>query len=177
MRIQIHFQKMSAFVFALAFVLSPAVVSAQNRTKGALHPPSYGIIGGYHFRNGADFGEIGITRYDKVHSLFAANALSFEFGKTGSGEPLYAFTTSAWISFVASLGLTAAYFTDFRHANAFVIRPMIGLGIMGVQIVYSYDLNILKSDFEFGSRHRLALRVNLGILDHSYPKLSDEGKF
>lgn len=123
-----------------------------------------GVLGGYHLRQGANFVELGVSKTRSVHgTFFTGFAFSAELGNQPEGRQLYGWTASTWVSTLLSCGLSTTYYTDFKRARAFSIRPMIGIGILGAQAVYEYDWQIVKPNFDFGGVHRIAFRLSVGL--------------
>jgi hypothetical protein len=126
--------------FIVFFVLCCLIGNAQK-----FHPTfeteyeSIGIIAGYHFKDGLNFTEIGLSFSSNINGghlpLFWSYSLSIETGKSSDQQNIYGIINSAWINagFV-SLGASLNYYADVSNSNknAFSLRPTIGLGILSV---------------------------------------------
>lgn len=142
-------------------VILAARIRAQNFR---FEEDAVGVLGGYHLRQGANFVELGVSKTRSIHSTFFMGcAFSTEFGKQAAGRQLYGWTASAWLNMLLSCGLSTTYYTDFKKARAFSLKPMIGIGILGAQALYEYDWHIVKPNFDFGGVHRIAFRLSIGL--------------
>jgi hypothetical protein len=111
---------------------------------------------------------LGLTRGATVHGQTLVYAMSSEFSKV-ENKTNYGFGVNAWCTNVIynllSFGMATVYYTDFSRQKAMSLRPMVGLGYRGIQLVYEYDIMVLQPNYAYGNHHMLALRVNLWLLD------------
>ncbi|MDB5035332.1 MAG: Leucinerich repeat containing protein [Chlorobi bacterium] len=66
-----------------------------------------------------------------------------------------------WADALLAFGMNMGYYSDFTHSEI-VLRPEIGLGAMGVRLVYGY--NLLPTLRGVG-RHELSLIGYLPVID------------
>jgi hypothetical protein len=153
-------------VHILLVVMSISWSTSAQEFKPSLAPDyAIGIVAGYHFQKDHNKIELGISKAGTVHAAaLVAYAISTEYCKINN-EGSYGFTASAWMTAGLSFGLATTYSTDFDSKDALSFRPMIGLGIFGFQVVYEYDLFIIKPDYDFGPRNRIAIRLNIGLFE------------
>lgn len=152
-------------IISCLFVFSLPAFAQENGFHPSLAPQySIGILGGYHFQKDRNKIELGISRAGTVHGGFYAWALTTEYCKIDD-KGNYGFTASAWVTALMSFGAATTYSSDFDNQRAWALRPMVGLGLLGLQVVYEYDLFLIKPNYDFGARNRIAVRLNLGLFE------------
>jgi hypothetical protein len=143
--------------------------SAAQKFKPSIKPyDAIGILGGYHLKEGNSFIELGISRSATIHAQTAAYSLSSEFGIV-ENKNIVGVTASAWgnnlfLPFL-SLGLASSYYSDFDNKRCLSFKPIIGIGAAAFQLVYEYDFMMIKPNYNFGGNNRIALRINIGLME------------
>ena len=154
--------------FVLIFSLS-LIFSIAQKFKHSIAPyNAIGILGGYHLIEGNSFIELGISRCATIYAQTAAYSLSSEFG-IGENKNTVGVTASAWgnnlfLPFL-SLGLASSHYCDFIDKRCLSFKPIIGMGAAAFQLVYEYDFMIIKPNYNFGGNNRIALRINIGLIE------------
>ncbi len=163
---------MKLFKLQILLIISisfPAGLKAQ-RFKPSFQPhDAIGVIGGYHFKSVHNIIELGVSRQQTVHGQSVSYAISSELTKTPNNNNLYGIGLNTWFNnlwlYWISGGLSSTYYSDFGSLRALSIRPMLGIGVVGFQVVYQYDLMLINPNFDFGGNNRIAIRINLGLFE------------
>lgn len=96
------------------------------------------------------YGEVGLSLNSSHHLFSFVKFIGTEFriGQDFIVGPKIGF----WFSGGMAFGLNAIYYTDFDD-GAFILRPEIGFGVLGLKLVYGYNWNLTNKDFRGINSH------------------------